>query len=65
MRYLIVMLLVLVSNVASATEWYVGNILISNVCSNAFFTWVYPYAWAQPVGTSCRLPNGALGIVGG
>lgn len=37
--------------------WY------SNVCVSTYGYWIYPPAWARPVGTMCSLPNGTPGVV--
>ena len=62
----IILLLVVLSPISSyAFQRYVNGIWYSNVCSNSFSWWEYPWHMAQPVGTSCQLPNGTFGIVGG
>jgi hypothetical protein len=54
------------SSTARANEWYVGGVLVSNVCTGNMTgaVWVYPVYQAQPVGSACRLPSGEFGTVG-
>jgi|HubBroStandDraft_1064217.scaffolds.fasta_scaffold24840_4 hypothetical protein len=60
--------IVLAMNAANADEFPgPGGVLLSNRCnsvvSNLYFQ--YPLYMASPVGSSCRLPNGEPGLVGG
>lgn len=64
-RTIILFILFSFSSIAHSEEWWVGNVLFSNMCSNSYGWWLYPRSWAMPVGSRCRLPDGSPGIVGG
>ena len=63
-KVVLILMLSLFSLTAFAAPWWNGFIWVSSTCvapSGNF--WVYPPAWARPVGEPCRLPSGEYGVV--
>jgi len=49
---------------AQATTWYVGGVLMGNVCRNGAYYFIYPISYGQPVGSSCPVRDGAGNVIG-
>ncbi len=65
-KALIIAALLLAAAPASyASTWIgYGGLLYGNICRNGLYFTVYPFAMAQPVGSSCPIRNSFGTVVG-